>query len=341
MKELDTILSQDEELWALKSRVNWMIQGDWNTAFYHVSTLVRRKRNQILAIKNAVGEWIYEDNGVKEHIRVGFKGIFTSSFLSAPRVAPASSQWQVKLMDDEKSSISGVATEDEIKAALWSLKAFKAPSPDGLHAIHRFWLTVGRSVIDEVKKVFVDRRVPDYLNRTHIALIPKIQGPETLGNYRPISLCNTVYKIITKIIMARLRPFLDKLISPLQTAFVPGRRGIDNAIIAQEVIHSISKKRGNVGYMVLKIDLEKAYDKLEWSFIRDMLFRANPPMDLIEVIMSCVSTVSTSILVNGEAFDPFYPSRGIRQGDPLSPFLFILCMDFLGQLIEEKCSNNL
>ena len=93
--------------------------------------------------------------------------------------------------------------------------------------------------------------------------------------------------------------------------------------------------------MVLKIDLEKAYDKLKWSFIRDMLFRANPPMDLIEVIMSCVSTVSTSILVNGEAFDPFYPSRGIRQGDPLSPYLFILRMDFLGQLIEEKCSNNL
>ena len=93
--------------------------------------------------------------------------------------------------------------------------------------------------------------------------------------------------------------------------------------------------------MVLKIDLEKAYDKLKWSFIRDMLFRANLPMDLIKVIMSCVSTVSTSILVNGEMLDPFYPSRGIRQGDPLSPYLFILRMDFLGQLIEEKCSNNL
>ena len=191
---------------------------------------------------------------------------------------------------------------------------------------------------DEVKKFFTKRRMPSYLNQTLIALIPKIQGPETLGNYRPISLCNLVYKLVTKIIVTRLRTYLEKLISPLQTAFVPGRKGIDNAIIAQEVIHTIGRKRGSVGYMALKIDLEKAYDKLEWNFIRVMLTRANIPEDLIDIIMSCVSSVSTSIMVNGEALDPIYPSRGIRQGDPLSPYLFILCMDFLGQLIEEKCS---
>ena len=189
---------------------------------------------------------------------------------------------------------------------------------------------MGSSVSDEVKRVFAERRVPEYLNKTHITLIPKIQSPKTLGNYRPISLCNTIYKIVTKIIVARLRPFLDKLISPLQIGFVPGKRDINNAIIAQEVIHSISKKRGKVGYMVLKIDLEKAYDKLEWSFIRDILFRVNLPLDLIEVIMSCVSMVSTSIMVNGEALDLIYPSRVIRQGDPLFLYLFILCMDFLG-----------
>ena len=93
--------------------------------------------------------------------------------------------------------------------------------------------------------------------------------------------------------------------------------------------------------MALKIDLEKAYDKLEWSFIRDMLIRVNLPMDIIDLIMSCVSTVFMSILFNEEALDPIFPSRGIRQGDPISPYLFILCMDYLGQLIEEKCSENL
>ena len=138
---------------------------------------------------------------------------------------------------------------------------------------------------------------------------------------------------MTKTIVAKLRPHLDKLISPLQIAFVPGRKGIDNAIIVQEIIHTLSKKRGKVGYMALKIDLEKAYDNLEWSFIRDMLIRFNFPLDIIDIIMSCIFTVSTSILFNGEALDPIYPSRGIRQGDLLSSYLFILCMELLGQLI--------
>ena len=122
----------------------------------------------------------------------------------------------------ERDHISRGINEEEIKVALWSLKPFKALGPDGLHAgfFQKFWPVVGDSVIEEVKEVFVSKKVLDYLNRTLITLIPKIQGPETLGNYRPISLCNTVYKVVTKIIVARLRPYLDKLISPMQTAFV-------------------------------------------------------------------------------------------------------------------------
>lgn len=108
------------------------------------------------------------------------------------------------------------------------------------------------------------------------------------------------------------------------------KRGIDNAIIVQELIHTISKKKGSIGYMAMKIDLEKAYDKLEWSFIRDMLIRVNLLKTLIEIIMSCASTVSASILFNGGCLDEFFPTRGIRQGDPLFPYLFILYMDYLG-----------
>ena len=99
----------------------------------------------------------------------------------------------------------------------------------------------------------------------------------------------------------------------------------------------MGRTKGKGGYMALKIDLEKAYDKLEWGFNRSMLIRFNFPNNLIEIIMSCISSVSTFVLFNGGSLDPFRPSRGIRQGDPLSPYIFILCMEFLNQLIQEKC----
>ena len=120
-----------------------------------------------------------------------------------------------------------------------------------------------------------------------------------------------------------------------------GRQGVDNAIIVQELIHSMARKKGRGRVMAIKLDLEKTYDRLEWSFIRDTLYLYIFPSWLISLIMSCVSSSSISILVNGRALELFYPSRGIRQGDPLSPYLFILCMEVLGALIEEKCKAKL
>lgn len=106
-------------------------------------------------------------------------------------------------------------------------------------------------------------------------------------------------------------------------------------------MHSMSRRKGRTGLMTIKIDLEKAYGRLEWSFIRDTLKLFNFPNHLISLIMSCVSTSSISELVNGGGLDYFQPSRGIRQRDPLSPYLFILCMEVLGALITEKCEAKL
>ena len=279
-----------------------------------------------------MGNWILEERDIANFIQKGFEDIYSSSHVASPIHPSPISQWQMYLSDEVCDELSHEVTDDEIKTALWSMKAFKAPGPDGLHAgfFQHFWLIVESSVREEVKKIFRDKRMPEYLNKTHITLIPKVQGLESLSNYRPISLCNSVYKIVTKIIVARLRPHLNQVISPFQTAFIPYRKGINNAIIAQELIHTISKAKGKKGYMMIKVDLEKAYDKLEWSFIREMLLRVNLPFNLIQLIMSCVTSVSTSILFYRGVLDSFHPSRGIRQGDPLSPYLFIMCMDFLG-----------
>ena len=272
------------------------------------------------------GEWLHSEREVKEAIQSGFSELYMTSHSYSALNVPAGSSWQACLSDEERDGIEGGVSDDEIKAGLWSLKAFNVQGPDGLHAgfFQRFWLVVGTLVVEEVRKIFTAMEIAEELYRTHITFIPKIPRSETLNNYRPISLCNTVYKIVSKILVARLRPLLGKLISPLQFAFIPSRRGTDNAIITQELIHTITRKKG----------------RLEWGFIREMLIKINLPHNIIKLIMSYVSTVSTSIVVNGGASDLILPSRGLRQRDPISPYIFILCMDFLVQLIEEKCSTN-
>ena len=220
-----------------------------------------------------------DESEVKEVIRNGFAKLYSTSLYSAPRHIQPDSTWHACITDEDRDNLDAEVTDEEIRAGLWSLKAFKSPGPDGLHAgfFQRFWLVVGRSVMEEVKKISLLKEVPEVLNSTLISLIPKIPGPETLNNYRPISLCKMVYKIVSKVIVARLRPLLDQVISTFQIAFVSGRRVTDNAILVQELIHTVSRKKGKVGYMAIKIDLEKAYDKLEWSFSREMLIRINLP----------------------------------------------------------------
>lgn len=133
-KELEGILDQERDIWALKSRINWMILGDRNTSLYHISTLVRRKRNRITAIKNSVGDWLYEEREVMEYIRKGFEDLFSSSMICSEKYSPIASQWQVTLSEEECDALNHEVTEEEIKGALWSMKLFKAPGLDGLHA---------------------------------------------------------------------------------------------------------------------------------------------------------------------------------------------------------------
>ncbi|XP_061365237.1 uncharacterized protein LOC133308608 [Gastrolobium bilobum] len=138
-----------------------------------------------------------------------------------------------------------------------------------------------------------------------------------------------------------IRSTMDKVVMPNQCSFIKGRQGTNNVIIAQEIIHSMRSKKGAKGWMMIKVDLEKAYDRISWDFLRDTLQDVGPPPNLINLVMWCVSSCSMNVLWNGSTTQEFFPSRGLRQGDPLSPYLFILCMERLGHLIShavrQKC----
>lgn len=167
-----------------KSCINWLSEGDRITAFHHMSTIVRRQRNRISYIKNDMGEWIHSELGAMNYIREGFSKLFTTTLNCTPFYPPHPSTWQAILSEEDKLNLSMLLLEVKIKEGLWVLKHYKGPGPDGLHAgcIQRFWLIVRDSIRNEVKKIFNERKIPKYLNRTNIVIIPKITGPESVGN---------------------------------------------------------------------------------------------------------------------------------------------------------------
>lgn len=181
-----------------------------------------------------------------EFIRHGCIDLFTTSRTSVPACEWQPPFWQCELKDVDRSNLERQISDREIFDAPFSLKPYKAPSPDGLHAgfSQQFWLVVGDSVKKEVKAIFCSGKVLLYLNQTLITLIPKCKSLESLNSYRPIGLCNSIYEVVTKIIVAHMRPLLADLVSPLQTALIPGRKGAYNAIIVQKLIHSMSSKNG-------------------------------------------------------------------------------------------------
>lgn len=239
-------------------------------------------------------------------------------------------------------ALSQEVTEEEIRMALFQMRPWKAPGVDGFHAgfYQAFWGSVKDSLVEMVRGAFHSGEFPASINHTLLVFLPKVPCPESFKQFRPISLCTVVYKIITKVLVNRLRPMLNDLIAPFQATFIPGRQAADNIMVAQEIIHTIRRSKSKNGLMALKIDLEKAYDRVRWDFLQETLVYFGFPDSWVKLIMACVRSTSFAVLWNGEKTDSFEPQRGLRQGDPISPYLFVLCMERLGHLIMSEVQRG-
>lgn len=214
----------------------------------------------------------------------------------------------------------------------------KAPGPDGMTPgfFQKFWSIVGADLIRIVRNFFETGQMVPELNETNIVLIPKKKTPMDMGDLRPIALCNVSYKIVSKVLANRMKLMLDKVVSPNQSAFIPGRLISDNIMVSFEVLHYLKRKRiGKDGYMAVKLDMSKAYDRVEWSFVEAIMGKMGFDSRWIRLVSHCLSMVRYKVTHEGKEMGSFIPSRGIRQGFPISPYLFIIYHEGFTALINK------
>ncbi|XP_060959435.1 uncharacterized protein LOC133030647 [Cannabis sativa] len=243
----------------------------------------------------------------------------------------------------EQAELEVTPSQDEIRKTLFAMGPMKAPGPDGMSVLFfkHYWNVVGKDFCDAVDDFFQTGNLHKGFNVTNVTLIPKLVNPKLVSQFRPISLCNVIYKVISKIIANRIKPVLPRLICPTQAAFVPGRSIQDNNVLIQEIIHSFKRKKGKEGFFAIKIDLVKAYDKLSWSFVDHVLSSFKAPEKFRMWIRQCITTTSFNLLLNGRKISSFVPECGIRQGDPLSPYIFIWAADILSRLLQKALNDGI
>lgn len=198
---------------------------------------------------------------------------------------------------------------------------------------------VGKDVTDAIILFFKSSIMPQSWNSTILSIIPKVQAPSTTKDFCPIACCNVVYKCVAKILANRIQALLPSLINPCQSAFVKGRSIVDNILLMQEIVKNYHKAEGRPR-CAIKMDLMKAHDSIDWAFLFDIMAIMEFSRQFVQWVKSCVTGPMFSIAINGQLEGYFPGKRGLRQGDPLSPYLFLLVMEGFSALFQYKMDQN-
>jgi hypothetical protein len=330
--ELSKMRRKEELYWAQRAKARMILQGDDNTKFFHLLANGRYRKTRITQLEQEEGIIVGQRN-LMEYVTKFYKHLFGE---------PETNQFSIEedIRDDipqvsamENEVLTCHFSEEEIKNVVFQMESNKAPGPDGFPAefYQYFWETIKSDLLALFEDFHKGNLQLHSLNFGIITLVPKTDAIK-IQNYRPICLLNVSFKILTKVLTNRIALLANKIIRPSQTAFVPGRYILEGVVTLHETLHELHRK--NKDGIILKLDFEKAYDKIRWPFLQQVLRMKGFSDVWCSWIQKVVSKGSVAVKVNDEYGDYFQTKKGVRQGDPLSPILFNIVVDMLAILIN-------
>ncbi|XP_057779485.1 uncharacterized protein LOC130998068 [Salvia miltiorrhiza] len=317
--KLNRFLSQKNSLLQQKSRIAWLMDGDKNTSFFHNMLKFRKDKLHIghLRIGNDI---VYDSKLIEQHIIGHFSSLFTNTTSDVVDLAALEANVDLVITEEQNKGLVSIPDDTEITAAVFSLDGNSSPGPDGFSGLffQNCWSLIKNDVIKAVKSFFLHTYLPVGCNANTLILIPKKDLVESVSDLRPIILANFLFKIISKVLASRLSSVAAASVSPNQFGFISGRSIHDCIAMGSEGFNTMNRiNRGS--NFACKIDIHKAFDTMRWDFI----FAALRAMGYHDQFIRWIEC-----------------SRGVRQGDPLSPILFGIAEDVLSHIIRNCVTSR-
>ncbi|MDV3165581.1 MAG: hypothetical protein Q8808_02605 [Candidatus Phytoplasma australasiaticum] len=239
---LEELLKMEEMLWRVKVKTRWLGEDDANTHFFYLSTIIHRRYNSINQILSSDNSWLTNWIDIGEEFQMYYTQIFATYCPSFPN--DLNGLFQPCLTFEHNRTLMIIPSGRNSQHAIFSMGSFKSPGPDGMTFTFykKYWNIVGPKVMEVIQDIFRTRKLPSSFNNPFIALIPKANHASKVDQFRPILLCNVVFKVVTKIMDGRIQGLLEGIIHHSHAAFVPNRSIGDNSIINHEVMHYLKRK---------------------------------------------------------------------------------------------------